>query len=170
MNRLRNEEGVILITIILLMAVVALLGVIAIDTSTVDVQISGNQRRASEAFGGAEAGTDLAQPIIERTIAAGALEPTTITDGTVDPNPLSGVNLETGVNGGSDYNADSPFANPDLTVSVGAADVKVDIDRLYSYALPGGSLEFASGYEGVGAGAGGGGVGVLYRVDGVGSR
>lgn len=170
MKRLRNEDGVILITVILLMAIVALLGVIAINTSTIDVQISGNQRRSSIAFGGSEAGTDLAQPIIERTIAAGSLEPTTISGGTVDPSPLAGVNLADEITGGNDYNADTPYANPDLSVNVGNATVKVDIDRLYSYTLPGGALEFASGYEGTGAAAAGGGIGVLYRIDSVGSR
>jgi len=170
MNRLSNEDGVILLTVILLMAVVAILGVVAINTSTVDVQISGNQRRSSIAFGGSEAGTDLAQPIIERTIAAGTLEPTTISGGTVDPSPLAGVDLGSEITGGNDYNADTPFGNPDLTFSVGDATANVDIDRLYSYALPGGALEFAAGYEGVGAAAAGGGIGVLYLVDSVGSR
>jgi Tfp pilus assembly protein PilX len=170
MKKLRNEEGVILLTVILLMAVIALLGVLTINTTTVDLQISGNQRRASIAFSGGEAGTDLAQPIIERTIDAGTLTPTTVSDGTVDPNPLAGIGLGTEITGGNDYNADTPYANPDLTISVGDATVNVDIDRLYSYTLPGGALEFASGYEGTGAAAAGGGIGVLYMIDSVGSR
>jgi hypothetical protein len=175
MKRVRNEQGVILITVLLLMAIVALIGVIAINTSTVDIQISGNLRRSSLAFGGAEAGTDLAVPIIERTIAAGALDPTTIGGGTVDPSPLSGIDLGAEITGGNDYNLDTPAVNPDLALAnlggaVGGVAVNVDIDRLYSYALPGGALEFASGYEGVGAAAAGGGIGVLYRIESQGTR
>jgi hypothetical protein len=49
-------------------------------------------------------------------------------------------------------------------------EVRVDVDRMYSYALPGGALEFASGYEGVGASAAGGGIGVLYRISSQGNK
>lgn len=171
MNHLRNEEGVILITVLLLMAVVTLLGVVAINTSTVDLQISGNLRRVSEAFSGAEAGTDVVVPVIERTITAGALDPTTIDGGTVDSNPLSGISLAAEITGGNDYHEDTASANPDVTLdSLGEVEVNVDVDRMYSYNLPGGAMEFASGYEGVGAAAAGGGIGVLYRVTSQGTR
>jgi hypothetical protein len=170
MKQFRNEQGMILITVLLLMMIVTLLGVIAINTSTVDVQISGNLRRAAGAFGGAEAGTDLVVPIIERTIAAGALEPTSLPGGTMDT-----VDLGTEITGGSDNNSDNPTASPDVTLNgLGGTDVnvevRVDVDRMYSYALPGGALEFASGYEGVGASAAGGGIGVLYRISSQGNK
>jgi hypothetical protein len=162
-----NQEGVILVTVILLMAIVALLGVIAINTSTVDIQISGNMRRASSSFGGAEAGIDMVVPIIESTLAAGALTPTVLAGGAIDP----GGDLLIELTGGSDYNADTPAASPDVVLNdLNGVEIKVDIDRLYAYTLPGGAMEFAAGYEGVGAAAAGGGVGVLFRVTSEGTR
>jgi Tfp pilus assembly protein PilX len=166
MNRLRNEEGMILITVILLLAIVTLLGVMAINTSTIDIQIFGNVKRASTAFSGAEAGTDVVVPVIERTIAAGVLDPDSIPDGTLDT-----TNLGNEITGGSNYDSDTAAGNPDITItSLGGVEVQVDVDRMYSYNLPGGAMEFASGYEGVGAAAAGGGIGVLYKVTSQGKK
>lgn len=171
MKQLHSEQGMILITVLLLMMIVTLLGVIAINTSTVDIQISGNLRRSSAAFGGAEAGTDLVVPVIERTIAAGTLDPDSIPGGSIDTAELADE-----INGGLDNDDDNPTDSPDLVLtSLGSdagtsVEVRVDIDRMYSYSLPGGAMEFASGYEGVGAAAAGGGIGVLYRVTSQGNR
>ena len=79
MKTFRNENGMIMITVILLLVIVTLLGIWAINSSTVDIQITGNLKRSSAAFGGAEAGVDLSQPIIEQTLAAGTLTPANFT-------------------------------------------------------------------------------------------
>jgi len=165
MKTLKNEQGMILVTVILLLAIVSLLGVMAINSATVDIQITGNLKRSSIAFSGAEAGVDLSQPIIEESLAAGTLEPTSFTVGSDTVNIDSSLGDE--IAGEHDYDTDtSDFTVPNL----GGTEVKVDVDRLYSYALPGGAMEFASGYEGVGAAAAGGGIGVLYRINSEGSR
>jgi len=170
MKLLNNEKGAILITMLLLMVIVTLIGVIAINTATVDIQISGNLKRVSTAFAGAEAGIELSIPIIENTIANGTLTPAAAT-GVITG--LDTTNLEGEITGGRDNDPDFPTgtgASPDITLSnLGEVKVDADIDRLYSVTVGGGSLEFASGYEGIGAGAAGGGVGVLYKVDSEGS-
>lgn len=174
MNRIRNEKGMILITVLLLMAIVALLGTMAINTSTVDVQIAGNLKRSATAFGGAEAGVDVSVPIIEETLAEGTLTPTTYNvvgsdnvTRTINLDPADDDSLGNEIGGASNYDGDiSDFTVPDL----GGVQVEVDIDRLYSYNLPGGAMEFASGYEGVGAAAAGGGIGILYRVTSRGTK
>lgn len=159
MKTINNERGAILITILLLMAIVTLIGIIAINTATVDIQISGQTKRSSMAFGGAEAGVDLAIPIIENTLANQAL-----------PALPSGYTIPSDSNLLNEIQSD-PTVSPstfdtDVTVSnLNGTRVDVDIDRLYVYVIPGSSLEFASGYEGTGAGAAGGGVGVLYKID-----
>jgi four helix bundle protein len=174
-----NEKGAILITMLLLMVIVTLLGVIAINTSTIDIQITGHSKREALALQGAEAGIDLSIPIIESTLAMGQLSTSTTTVSTAfifssgsgsgygtAGATLDTVSLSTEITGGSDYNTDTAAASPDIAITdLKGVDVNVDIDRLYSYALAGGSLEFASGYEGAGAGAGGGGVGILYGID-----
>lgn len=164
MKTINNERGAILITILLLMAIVTLIGIIAINTATVDIQISGQTKRSSMAFGGAEAGVDLAIPVIENTLANGVL-----------PAMPSGYTIPSGSNLLGEIQSD-PTVSPstfdtDVSISnLNGVAVDIDIDRLYVYVIPGSSLEFASGYEGIGAGAAGGGVGVLYRIDAQGTR
>lgn len=158
-NAFKNEKGAVLITMLLLLMVITLIGVIAINVSTVDIQIAGNQRRVTTAFEGAEAGTDLAVPVIEGTLLDSILSPGAIPGavysgdiGTEILNEQSDAELAA-------FNADITIANIGQGVSV-----SVDIDRMYPITLAGGSIEFAAGYEGIGAGAGGGGVAVLFKV------
>lgn len=193
MKTINNENGAILITMLLLMVIVTLLGVIAINTSTIDIQITGHSKRGALALQGAEAGIDLGIPIIESTLAMGQLSTSSATVSTTIPSFASGAGgsldaamLGTEITGGSGYHGDTPSGanatttcgadritttgtdpcGPDIAITnLNGVGVNVDIDRFYSYALPGGSLEFAAGYEGVGAGAGGGGVGILYGID-----
>ena len=180
MKTLNNEKGTILITMLLLMVIVTLIGVIAINTATVDIQISGNLRRVSTAFEGAEAGVDLSIPLIESTLAMGQLSISSVAVATTIPPFASGANatldasdtvtLGTEITGGTDYHTDTSSSGTDISITnLNGVAVNVDIDRLYSYTIAGGSIEFASGYEGVGAGAAGGGTGVLYSVDSQGS-
>ena len=75
MKTLNNERGAVLITTLLLIVIITLIGLIAINTATVDIQISGQTKRSSMVFGGAEAGVDLAIPVIEGTLGSGALVP-----------------------------------------------------------------------------------------------
>ena len=191
MKTIKNEKGAILITMLLLMVIVTLLGVIAINTSTIDIQITGHSKREALALQGAEAGIDLSIPIIESTLAMGQLSTSSTTASTAITFPASSgtsaspdtVALGNEIGGGSSYNTDTPTGSnatttcgagvagpdpcgPDISIiNLNGVAVNVDIDRLYSYALPGGSLEFAAGYEGVGAGAAGGGIGILYGID-----
>lgn len=177
LQTIRNQRGAILVTVIMLMAIVALLGTLALNSANVDIQISGFMRRAATAFSGAEAGTDLAVPIIETTLAAGdvvidEIENVLSINAAGDPDsdpPLASLVEE--ISGGSSYDPDTATDSPDLILSdLNGVEVRVDIDRMYSYNLPGGAMEFASGYEGVGAAAAGGGVGILFRITSEGTR
>lgn len=193
MKTINNERGTILITMLLLMVIVTLLGVIAINTSTIDIQITGYSKRETQALQGAEAGIDLSIPIIENTIAAGQLTtsgtgistiipitiPTTLGSTTTnyDIATIGGVatNLEAEILNDQPGGATGELSvfNADISITQlnsAGVQVEVDIDRMYSYIIAGGSLEFASGYEGIGAGAGGGGVGILYKIDSRGTK
>lgn len=171
MNKaLKNDRGFILITVLLLLMLITIIGIIAINISTVGVQIGGNQKRVSTAFEGADGGVDLAISVIENTLAAGTLNPTSFTI-PGSSNSIDTANLGNEISGGSDYDTDTASLSPDISISnLNGVQVNVDIDRMYAYALPGSSLEFASGYEGAGAGAAGGGIGVLYIIDSQGTR
>lgn len=164
MKILNNEKGAVLITMLLLLIVITLAGIIAINISTVDIQIAGYTRKSSTAFGGAEAGVDIAIPVIENTIAppsGWSLTPTGIITG------FDTTALENEITGGADNDTDTPNSTtPDITINdINGVEVKIDIDRLYAYTLPGSNVGFASGYEGIGAGSAGGGTAILYKID-----
>lgn len=167
-SQLENQRGIILITVLLLLLIVTLLGIIAVDTSTVDLQISGNVKRGSIAFEGAEAGVDLSVPVIEQTMANGTLTPASITvegtAATIDGSLVTEITTQS-------TDAEKTAFDGDITgITLQNVAVNVDIDRLYSVSVEGSSNEFAAGYEGVGAGAAGGGIGVLFRVTSRGKR
>lgn len=171
LQSVRNESGVILITVLLLMLIMTFLGIMVIDTSTIDMQIAGNFKRSSTAFEGAEAGVELSIPIIERTMFNGSMlsynalttSPNSIASDLVSEITGSLNNSSDGLCGGS--------AAPDIVIAdLNGVKIEVDIDRLMSDAISGSALEFASGYEGIGAGAAGGGTQVLFRIVSQGTR
>lgn len=178
MKTLNNEDGMILLTVLMLMFIATLLGVISINSSTIEVQISGNEKRVSTSFAAAEAGIDLAIPIIEQSLAFGSLYPASFTvpdregvDRAVvmdtDNNQLYKEISDPNYSYDDDTTEDPDIYIEDLGVGV---EVMIDIDRLYSEVIAGGALEFAMGYEGVGAGAAGGGVVVYYRITSAGKK
>ena len=178
MKTLNNEDGMILLTVLILMFIATLLGVISINSSTIEVQISGNEKRVSTSFAAAEAGIDLAIPIIEQSLAFGSLTPSSFTvpdregvDRAVVMDTTDNKLYKEISDPYYSYDADTTDT-PDIYIEdlgVGV-EVMIDIDRLYSEVIAGGALEFAMGYEGVGAGAAGGGVVVYYRITSAGKK
>ena len=66
---LNNERGAVLATALLIMIALALIGAAALITSTMELDISRNERLAKESFYVADGGTTLAPLIIEEAIA-----------------------------------------------------------------------------------------------------
>lgn len=164
MKAKHGQQGFVLILVLVLMVIMTLLGIMVIDFSTIDLQITGNQKRVSITLEGADAGLDLSIPVIEKTLEDGALDAAALTDSGI-VTAVDTTDLLDELTGMANLDPDTASASPDLTMaSLGGIEVKVDIDRLISDILAGGALEFASGYEGIGAGAAGGGISVLYRV------
>jgi hypothetical protein len=60
MQRLSDQRGVAAITILMVTVVLALAGSVVAFTATAELEIGGRERRAEEAFAGAEAGLDVA--------------------------------------------------------------------------------------------------------------
>ena len=173
MKLYNNEKGAILITMLLLMVIVTLIGVIAINTATVDIQITGNTKRESIAMGAAEAGIDLSIPIIENSVSAGEFVTPTIADNNATSFTISGNTISPDFGSNTEIFEDQSAATLEgfvANISIASfgsdsAGINIDIDRMYSYMIPGGSIDFAAGYEGIGAGAAGGGVGILYKIN-----
>lgn len=159
MKTLSEEKGAVLITMLMLLVIITMVGIMAINISTVEIQVAANDKRANIAFEGAEAGIGLAVPVIEGTLQYVLLTPGSITGATYSGDAETEILNNQSATELAAFNADITVANIGQAVKV-----EIDIDRMYPVALPGGALEFAAGYEGVGAGAAGGGTAVLFKV------
>jgi Tfp pilus assembly protein PilX len=167
--RISEEKGAALAVAMIILVVLALLGSAAIKTSNIEVEIAGNEKLYQMAFYAANAGADLAPRVIRDTVSLRG-DPTYGTE--PDIQVKSGFvyelfGFQTGSNDGS---TDTTEIDPDIrlgsTVSPAVDSVGIDIDRGPTVtSLPGGGIEFASGYEGIGGGASTSGLGILYNIE-----
>ena len=163
-----NERGSTLITTLVLLMVVTLVGIIAVNTATVDIQIAGNAKRATGALEGAEAGNSLSVPIIESTIVSGGILSPSAPTGVITGLDTANLANEIMANVASD--PDTASGTPDVTITnLARVNVNVDIDYLFTSAVTGGNQNMGMGYEGVGAGSAGGGAASIYRLQGEGT-
>lgn len=172
-----NEKGTILISMLMLLVIVSILAIIALSMTSVELQVMGNLKKTNRTLNAAEGGVEMSHPVIEATLQAGQLAPSSVTGVGIDvissgtrPYSLSDEILgKQNYYSDKDYDPNPANMQPNLTFSsVGGTAVYVDIDRLYTTTVPGASLEFASAYDGIGVSAGGGGAVIYYRIDGVG--
>jgi len=153
-----SERGFVLIASLLLLLVATVVGITALQTSTTNVMIAGNQRLSEINFSAADSGVSVSVPIIDNTAYSSAVS-NIYASLVINPNfvnEISGALPDITV-------------SPDLQFSVGsgasAVTVSVDIEYLYSGSSAGGAMEFASGYEGLGKGAGTGGTEIYYSIN-----
>jgi hypothetical protein len=151
---IKNEEGSILIVVLMLLMVLTLFGISVTNTSRVEIKVAGNDRFHRVAFQLADSGV-YATPKVISTCMDQATEAT-----------LDGVTyLGTS---GSFYREIMGFTPNDtardLRFVMSGYNVDVDVARLGQENIAGRGAEFASGSEGVGAGSVGG-VGVIYGID-----
>ncbi|MER3422511.1 MAG: hypothetical protein C4293_04035 [Nitrospiraceae bacterium] len=159
---LENQNGVALLTVLLIMVIMAVIGLAAITVTGLENRMAGFGRTGEAATTAAEACIGTAVNIIQQTIDQGTLP------AAYSPNPVptaTATTLNQEIMGQSDNNPDTPTGSPNTDVTVNGFRVRGDIDRLYVTTKSGGAIQFASGYEGTAAGAAGGGVDILYRID-----
>ncbi|MEO5955445.1 MAG: PilX N-terminal domain-containing pilus assembly protein [Nitrospiraceae bacterium] len=171
-----GEEGVALLTTLLIMLIMTVLGMGAVVVTALENRIAGFQRTGESATSAAESCVGTSVNIIQQTLLQGEV-PTAYYATAADPVPNASAtaaspnSLFDEIMGRSDNNVDSPVvvgatsAAPDYSQTVGGFAVTGDIDRMYAVLKSGTGIQFAGGYEGIGGGAGGGGVDILYRID-----
>jgi len=152
-----DDRGFVLVACLMIMAVLTVIGLAVTRTATVELQIAGNDRFNKEAFFRADAGIFTAPKVITQTLNAGA-----------NPN-LPAISMIDPQDGTSDANFYRKIMGFDTSAggirfALGPRNTSVNITRSGEEALPGGSAEFASGYEGIGHGATGG-FAILYTLD-----
>ena len=170
-----DQQGIALVTILLLMLVLTALGVTAIAVTGLENKVSGIQRVGEGAANASESCMSTSVNVIQQTILQGQL-PAAFYATANDPIPNASATASTPnyslfqeIMGQSDNDADDPLGSgatgPDYSQTIGSYAVTGDIDRMYAVPKSGTGLQFAGGYEGVGGGAAAGGVDVLYRID-----
>ncbi|MBA7636513.1 hypothetical protein ES703_44133 [subsurface metagenome] len=155
----RNEDGSTLIIAVLILLLGTLIGIFATNTSTIEIQISGNDKFHKIAFYGADSGVYTVPKLISPII-----------DVKGDPYPLSSAfTLSNFNNSATDafYKklafGKTPY--PHIEFDVGNDNhVDVEVKKLRSTNLVGGGVEFAAASEGAGVG---GLKGIFYGLDSV---
>lgn len=169
-----DEEGMALLTVVLLLMIMTVLGIAAITTTSMENRMAGFTRTGEASAGSAESCVGTAVNIIQKTIDNGTL-PAAFLDDAATPGPVPAANgaggartptLQAEIMGQADNDPDTVDSVPPNTVAqVNTYVVNGDIDRLYAAPKAGSAMQFAAGYEGMASGAGGGGIDIIYRID-----
>lgn len=167
---LKNNSGYILITVLLLLLVLTVIGIAAIGTSTIENSLSGNMRLRERNVSKADAGVNIAMPLIARAVRENDLVNFTniinpvfpATDANYLPSELRSRQFDPDTQ-------DVAFTVADINPAV-TQTITVDIDNMYTTWIEGSAMEFAAGYEGLGKGAGAGGFYTYYRVNATSNR
>ena len=166
-----KKEGFVLVTCLMMLMVLTLVGLMATNSTMVELMISGNDRTSREAFYRSDSGIYTAPKVIRRTILADSTDDSEINLGSMDfINPID----DTAETASSFYRKIYGFdvATTNISFASGPTNnlqaISVDIFRSGQENLPGGSVEFASGYEGIGHGSTGGIV-ILYNLGSIGT-
>ena len=166
----RNEDGSILVITLLTLVALTLMGIAAITTSTIEIQIAANDKFYKTAFHNADSGVYAIPKVISVAL-----------DENITPGNISGAEKrydaftyfdpgtsDDGLSGRTFYRElaglDNHDINPDIGFTLNNNDIEVDVRRDSAENLVGGGVEFLSGYEGVGVGSSGG-VAVFFELD-----
>ena len=174
---LDNESGVIIFAVLAFIVAITAATVLVINLSTLELDVSGNNKCQAQAFFNAESGISGMMKIIDRSVEEAQLVDENDSkfagytfDGTASEEEDQYIE---GVFGGvsADENAtkESKFRNAEVALldppqladlhNYGqvSADLNADVNWYYTHRgmLRGMSLEFAAGYEGFGSGRGG---------------
>jgi len=171
MKPINNERGAVLVVALIIMGILMVIGTVITMTASTELKIARNEKLAKTAFYQAEGGRVLASSVLQ-SAAWG-------TDMCVAPNFPNFEGNENIIIGHCDFfdedknDPDTPSpinpAHRDETADVeltGSMAALLDIDKVSTEPLPGGSAEFGSGYEGAGKS---GSVMVMSQIDSISS-
>ena len=148
----RGEEGIALVTTLVILLIMTVLGVGAVATTALENRIAGFQRTGESANSAAEACVGTSANIIKQTITSGMIVPPAFSATANDPVPSLAAPTLAGEIGGTTVN------DPDTTSGIGAAgpdysqqingyNVVGDIDYLYKNLVAGTSNTYAFVYR-----------------------
>ncbi len=169
---LKNEQGFALFGVFLSILMMTALGIAAVTMTGLENRMAGFANSTDAAAAAAEScigsGTNvILQTLQERQVPAAYVGASRVVPSNAE-NAGVPPTLTQEIMGQADNSPDFPVgsgASPDIKMTAGPFTVEGDIDRLYIKQRSGGSLQFASGYEGTAQGTSGGGAEVYYQID-----
>ena len=170
----KNEQGVAMLTVLLIMLMMTVLGISAITVTGLENRMAGFMTSMEGATAAAESCAGIGVNIIQQTIdpygGAGTLPAAFLSNATPVAGPVPQTNatlLTQEIMGSSDNNSDFPDGTgsaPNFDQTIGAFRVYGDIDRLYIKGSAGSGMQQFAGYEGTGSSAVGSS-NIYYRID-----
>jgi len=150
-NHSCKERGALVVTSLLLMLALVIIGALTIMITVTERYISRNHKMAKEVFYVADGGYPLAVNVIEDTVSSREGDYRNFSIAGNLKNEVMDYHQETATL--NDRLIDSPRSSPDIQGTLGNHALRIDIDRLCTDHLFGGSVEFAAGSEGIGLGS-----------------
>ncbi|HEY3198293.1 MAG TPA: hypothetical protein VGJ57_09785 [Nitrospirales bacterium] len=149
---LRREDGIAMLTILMLTLILTVIGIAAITTTTMDLKLAGGELMRETSMNTAEACVSTSVQIIQQTLANSNIPASLLAaDPNVQifPNPLRSeimgeANFDQ-LNDTADFQ--NPLVAPNVKLLMGGFTVNIDIDRLFIRPIPGGTLKAADGYS-----------------------
>jgi hypothetical protein len=164
---LNNESGAaVLIATVLILVVVTVIGLGAMNNSTMEMTIASNDQQHKMAFYNADSGVYSVPKLVSRTINNSEAQEIGAGSGTAE-------GLDYDLRGRTDEEAEDEFYDQimgfDLDVDAAISmqpgiNTIINVSRIRRQIVAGGGAEFAAGTEGVGVGSQGG-VAIFYQMD-----
>jgi len=187
-NIANNEDGFLIVMAIMLLLVLVVIGIASINTSTIELQISGNEALHTTNFYNADGGAETGYRMIEENVACDAgFTLNTAVDNTVSPS-LAGTETRVANNLGNIIVTDRDFSQndpPDTDSSTNRTNGELTNRVIYlpedyanndppehtnidiggvTRASAGSGLQMVSGYEGHGKGSASGGTHMVFDL------
>jgi Tfp pilus assembly protein PilX len=179
MKCITNDDGYVLVGALLILLLLVLIGISATTSTTLELQIAGNDRIRKETFYRADGGTQLAARLVEENLGAPggftALDANNVLQDPLTPNNTILISPP------FTFSENDDATRNETSVSDGVRDIAYFPDGynpLLPNAIPhtniimdgvtsttaGSGLQMLSGYEGKGKGTAGGGGQILYTI------
>lgn len=145
---MQKQSGMALLAVMIMLVIMTTIGVGMYKLVQSTIGVSGAYFRKATTRGiGVAAGSMMMSTIADSVRYGDVTAPTMLTvPGWAEPM------LDMLAAGGNDILTDSPEFHPDFVMDVGDFIAEVDVDFMQTIPLAGGSIEFASAYDGVGQG------------------
>ena len=147
---IKNERGFVLIVSMLMLLVLMIIGIAATNTTTIELQISGNDKVSKQTFYQADSGTEAGIRVVEDCIEESGFDGTSWYGVTI-----GNANL---------YMNDALPSSVDASLTQGSEVTNLKFVAGATHTTPGSGSQMAAGYEGKGKGAASGGAFKVYDI------